>query len=719
MPSNNEIARKNTLDLWKLLRTENYKKASELLSETDDFDFSIKDSKGNNALHLVCKGVQSKSDIKIWRVATDDVKKVFDLIIDKMVKDNCKIDEKNHRGEIPYAIAFRYKFAHMCKELLKRTPEPKEVDELINHIKKGGKIPEHLCDVQTKTGDTALHIAAALNNTDAIKQLLSKEKSPISIDARNFISQTPLFFAAKRGRKDAFSFLIKEGADPMLEDIRGSKPFEQAIEKLPFDIIYNSCKKDGKFFLAEYKNGALVFESEEEGESKKLVEAFQNEKDENFKKKLFKFLLNQEQGHAALSLLIKSDPDVLDTEVSPNDKINSRCIDQVFNKLKVYGVGKEATDFMNKFENELLAYAIKHENYPIVADLVCNNLDLIKEKNIETPCIFQVAREFKTRNLKKEFLYLINKFEQELLAYVFESNYYIGKDPLDIVADLLNNNPALFEKLEELIDNSNFNVNYSTGTVLKKALQNGYVGILERLLNLKNKYKNENSILECALCLIYKVDKNPGELKSLDFILELIAKKGEIDYLFGSGESLLQIACKKSDKEAIELILKHKPNVKLLTGNNSSVLDLCLSISNEENELDRKIKCVKLLLEYHPDLINHPGLYGKTILDRGIELIENRPVFKNFLQETSREVARLTEEEANNKADTIKIESPDVDLDTESPQNNGKRSFSNAFAELGIISTGKSKGNDNPTVATETDMKPPIAGAKSSRMSRS
>ncbi|KAK8937018.1 hypothetical protein KSP39_PZI012320 [Platanthera zijinensis] len=93
---------------------------------------------------------------------------------------------------------------HTVLHLAVSTEEENLVKKLISAFKEG-EAP-HILGLQNESGDTPLHVAAALG-LERICKLLAEKCKELVISARNNAKETPIYIAAHHGKKMAFFVL--------------------------------------------------------------------------------------------------------------------------------------------------------------------------------------------------------------------------------------------------------------------------------------------------------------------------------------------------------------------------------------------------------------------------------------------------------------------------------------------------------------------------------
>ena len=76
------------------------------------------------------------------------------------------------------------------------------VEELVRHVVSTGPRQTAVLGIQNDRGNTALHFAASMGNVRMCQSIALAD--PSLVGARNKESETPLFLAALRGKKEAF-----------------------------------------------------------------------------------------------------------------------------------------------------------------------------------------------------------------------------------------------------------------------------------------------------------------------------------------------------------------------------------------------------------------------------------------------------------------------------------------------------------------------------------
>ncbi|XP_057460473.1 uncharacterized protein LOC130750972 isoform X1 [Actinidia eriantha] len=131
------------------------------------------------------------------------------------------------------------------------------VRELVDIISaKGDVAKKNAVKVQNERGNTPLHLAAALGNVEMCKVIADADKGLI-ISIRNNENETPLFVAARNGKKDAFlclhNLIIPSDGEnaktvkdyPYCRSRDGQTILHVAIEGEYFDLAYQiMCRYD-------------------------------------------------------------------------------------------------------------------------------------------------------------------------------------------------------------------------------------------------------------------------------------------------------------------------------------------------------------------------------------------------------------------------------------------------------------------------------------------
>ncbi|KAJ8680153.1 hypothetical protein QAD02_015940 [Eretmocerus hayati] len=91
-----------------------------------------------------------------------------------------------------------------------------------------------------------LHIACIRNNIEALNRLLNPENidvNNLNVNAPTKTGSTPLHLAAKYNSEDAVEFLLRNGANPMLQDSRGRTPLHIAFERRNTIVVDKIAKR--------------------------------------------------------------------------------------------------------------------------------------------------------------------------------------------------------------------------------------------------------------------------------------------------------------------------------------------------------------------------------------------------------------------------------------------------------------------------------------------
>ena len=167
-----------------------------LLERCDSQDVNAQDATGRTPLHTA--------------IAADSLG-VFELLIRCRGTD---LNAQMHDGTTPLILAARVGTYSMLEELILNECEVTKSDA---------------------NGKTALHWAAATNNVDAIRRLLTVRET--NKDAQDLAEETPLFLASREGAKGAVEILLSHNANKDISDQMGRSPIEIARSRQHFDIV--------------------------------------------------------------------------------------------------------------------------------------------------------------------------------------------------------------------------------------------------------------------------------------------------------------------------------------------------------------------------------------------------------------------------------------------------------------------------------------------------
>ena len=207
-------------------------------------DPSLQDNNGWNELHFASQGGNPE-------------------VIELMLSHVPSIDSRTKKGCTPLMIAAGNDKLQAVKYLLKQGADPSLQDNngwnVLHFASKGGNpevielMQSHMLSVdsRTKEGSTPLMIAAVTDKLQAVKYLLKQGADPSlqdnrgwnvlhsvsqggnpevidlmlshvpSIDSRTKKGYTPLMIAAVTDKLQAVKYLLKQGADPSLQDNNG------------------------------------------------------------------------------------------------------------------------------------------------------------------------------------------------------------------------------------------------------------------------------------------------------------------------------------------------------------------------------------------------------------------------------------------------------------------------------------------------------------------
>lgn len=170
--------------------------ARALLERCDARDVNARDRSGQTPLHSAIGG---------------DSMGVFELLIRCRGTD---LNAQTNDGTTPLIWAVRLNIPSMIEELIHNECEVTRSDE---------------------KQKTALHWAAATDNVDAIRCLLSVKET--NKDAQDYDGETPLFLAAREGAKQAVELLLSHNANIDINDNTEKSPLKIAKERKHHDIV--------------------------------------------------------------------------------------------------------------------------------------------------------------------------------------------------------------------------------------------------------------------------------------------------------------------------------------------------------------------------------------------------------------------------------------------------------------------------------------------------
>jgi ankyrin repeat protein len=114
------------------------------------------------------------------------------------------------------------------------------IDEIVKRLlnQPDAQVKSMLAGKTTDEGANVLHLAAALNLTEAMSAILEKQNAlarkgviaDLNLNTLDMNGRTPLHYAAILGQVEAVRFLLSENADPARQDREGRSPLMAAIE---------------------------------------------------------------------------------------------------------------------------------------------------------------------------------------------------------------------------------------------------------------------------------------------------------------------------------------------------------------------------------------------------------------------------------------------------------------------------------------------------------
>ncbi|XP_012084849.2 uncharacterized protein LOC105644184 isoform X2 [Jatropha curcas] len=134
-----------------------------------------------------------------------------EAIIELLMKTNMDINDVDTEGNSAL---------HWCLKASKGSCS-QQIKIMWLLLKHGARVNQ-----KNKLGLTAVHIAAANGNSQALKVLLSED--PDSVNSKTETKETPLFFAVKNDCKDCVEILLRWGASTEVFNLRKQRPVDLA-----------------------------------------------------------------------------------------------------------------------------------------------------------------------------------------------------------------------------------------------------------------------------------------------------------------------------------------------------------------------------------------------------------------------------------------------------------------------------------------------------------
>lgn len=169
--------------------------------------------------------------------------------IQQLIADGATVSHKDDDGITPLHYAVRTGHLHVIDELLRHGADIDAVDdwghtpatlgsylernEIVKKLLKAGANPQATGD----TGRNMLMYAASDGNIDLLKTL---QEYKLDINAKDKEGRTALFWAAQgrpQRRYNAIQWLLDQGADPLIADIRGRQPRHIAMDEKDYPCI--------------------------------------------------------------------------------------------------------------------------------------------------------------------------------------------------------------------------------------------------------------------------------------------------------------------------------------------------------------------------------------------------------------------------------------------------------------------------------------------------
>lgn len=260
--------------LFKLIKNHKYDEFKKLLNDNRDMDFNIQDTNGNylityavrfNKIDLVklllnydvYYDVVDKNDNYI---VNDAIENGFDDIVKYLVIHSetnigeTLVDTRDNKNNIPLFYAIKSKNYDLTKFLLSRSNPNLQNNNGNNALHEAVisgniKIVELIINqisninLQNKVGDTPLHLSINYKYND-ISIFLIGYGCDVNTKVKEY-DLTPLHYAILYNEKEIMKVLIKNNADPNMQDYRGNTCFMYALkENFGFLLLYENCKID-------------------------------------------------------------------------------------------------------------------------------------------------------------------------------------------------------------------------------------------------------------------------------------------------------------------------------------------------------------------------------------------------------------------------------------------------------------------------------------------
>lgn len=504
-------------------------------------------------------------------------------LVESLLKNKAPINAKNSLGKSPLQIACKKNYPEIVELLLSRGANPnveyaEGITLLLAMCSSGNlKIVELLLKYHAdptlipskpKQPITPLYVACLSGNYEMAKILLQYKVPPIIMKLSIYAACTKghleilrllfekdgykninlpvkddltiLMIACLNGQPEVVKFLLDKGANVYAENLSGFAPIHFACKAKRLEVVELLLAHDIKqidiptsrdqttpLMAACKKNSpAIVKLLLEKGASKKLYDVY---------------------GYSAIHIACMSGSLDAVSELLEND-------DEGY------------IDFLDEQGNTPLNLAVAYNNKETVKFLIDKKANI----NLKDPYdynAFHIACEEGHLEIVKE---LLSVFKDPLNQKTPE-----GDTPLLIAC--ANDREELVEFLIDCGGNIDA-TDYNGFNTFHFACQNGWISIVEKILNNKKKYLNiDLKTLQGDTPLILACQQGEKE------IVELLLEHGaDITTRNADDNSLLMIACRRSDQEMIKLLLDRKANFELKDKTGCTLLHWACRLGNEE-----------------------------------------------------------------------------------------------------------------------------------------